>query len=112
LCFGSIRTQGCGEVRITHHGNQQFTVIDATGFRATVDLMDWGWNGSCNCRTFTDCCLFLLTNQDKPRRQRCPHIESAREFAMETIYPKLIEKTEKIITLTPNELSSSVPLGR
>lgn len=79
----------------------------------TVDVRAWQWNGSCTCLTFTGCCLYLLTNQRISRRQRCDHINAVRAWIIEHEYPTLIEATEKIITLTSNELAvTMLPAGR
>lgn len=93
-----ITSQGSGVYRADGH---------------TVDVRAWQWNGSCTCLTFTGCCLYLLTNQQKPRHQRCDHIEQVHKWIMNNEYPVLIEANEKIITLTSNELAvAMLPAGR
>jgi hypothetical protein len=79
-------------------GSQIYAVTDSSPSKATVDLKAHGWNGSCNCPAFTECCAVLLSATKK--RWRCDHINAVRQWVMENEFPSLVEQAEKIITLT------------
>lgn len=89
---------------ITNLGSQVFTVEASSprSERHTVDLRAYSWNGSCTCRAFTGCARFVLKHQGESTNRestRCSHILAVRDFVMETEYPMLVERTEKIIEL-------------
>lgn len=90
-------------IAITPLGAGVYSVVSSPVQTHRVDLRAWNWNGQCTCETFSGCCLFLLTNQEKPKRQRCPHILAVREWVMENEYPDLVDQSEKIIELPTNE---------
>ena len=96
-------------MKITARGSQVYTVADSSPATYTVDLRDHGWNGSCTCPTFTGCCLPLLQAQRGAKRWRCDHILQCRAYFTEHELPALIERTDKIIELTQNELSTALP---
>ena len=99
---------------ITPLGSQCFTVADSTPANHHVDLREYARNGSCTCNVFMSCCRHLLKLQKVDKAWRCDHILAARDFAFETEFWALVDRSEKIIELTTNELSGidHLPLGR
>ena len=97
---------------ITSLGSQCFTVADSSPAKHHVDLRAFARNGSCTCSVFMGCCRHLLHLQKVDKAWHCEHILAARSFAFDTEFWPLLDRCEKIVVLTENELGSANTAGR